>query len=193
MKKILLILTATVLPLASICAACTAGAGGYALQGDERTERPLITTEEIAPGVNVKTLDAAVRGADVLSTIKSEYAGRVALIDFWATWCGPCRMAMKQIDTIKPDLATRGVAFVYITGETSPLAAWQGAIPAITGDHYRLTADQWNDLCSAERMVGIPAYLLLNADGTIAFSNLTTGGYPGNDAIQQHIEVALTK
>lgn len=141
----------------------------------------------------VKTLPTNLMGEALVNAIKKNYAGKVTLIDIWATWCGPCRIAMKELDQIKPTYAAKGVAFVYITGETSPLGTWQEMIPAIHGDHYRLTKAQWQSLGAYFNLSGIPAYLLLNKNGTTAFDNLTEGGYPGNETIQNAIEVALTK
>ena len=66
-------------------------------------------------------------------------------------------------------------------------------IPGIAGDHYRLTKQQWNDLCTQLGIPGIPCYLLLNKDGSVAYSNLTQGGYPGNDVIKSEVEAALAK
>ncbi len=150
------------------------------------------TAADTAGGV-VRTIDAAISGADILPAITANYKGKVVLIDFWATWCGPCRAAMKTIDTIKPDLAEKGCVFVYITSETSPEADWQRMMSRISGDHYRLTDTQWSMLCSQLGLTGIPSYLLLNRDGTVAYNNLSEAGYPGNDILQNNIEVALTK
>lgn len=141
----------------------------------------------------IKSIAPEVSGADILPAITKEYAGQVVLIDFWATWCGPCRMAMKEIDKIKPELQKKGCAFVYVTGETSPEAPWKQMIGSISGDHFRLTDKQWGELCTRLGIPGIPAYLLLNKDGSVAFSNLETAGYPGNEIIQNNVEVALTK
>lgn len=143
--------------------------------------------------VVIKKIDEKLKGSDILPAIVNDYEGKVVLIDFWATWCGPCRAAMKKLDTIKPELQKKGVVFLYVTGETSPLKTWENMIAEIKGHHYRLTNAQWNDLCAQLNIPGIPAYMLLNKDGSVAYSNLSTGGYPGNDILQNNIEVALTK
>lgn len=141
----------------------------------------------------VRTVDAKLGGVAAFEAIKNNYEGRVVFVDFWATWCGPCRAAMKQVDAIKPELMEQGAAFVYITGETSPVETWSDMIPNIDGDHYRLTKDQWGELCRTLGIPGIPAYVLFNADGSEAFSNLHEGGYPGNEVVKAAIENALQK
>ena len=62
-----------------------------------------------------------VSNEELFSSIISKYRGKVILVDFWATWCGPCRMANKAMLPLKEELKGKDIVYLYITGETSPL------------------------------------------------------------------------
>ena len=159
------------------------------------------TTEQTSATANgengaqavIRQVDPNLSGAEALETIKKNYTGKVAFFDFWATWCPPCRAAMRDVDQIKPELQKQGAVFVYITGETSPEDEWKNSFTDIHGDHYRLTDKQWNEINNNLHMPGIPAYFLLDRKGEIAFENLTEGGYPGNEVVKEMITKALNK
>lgn len=159
------------------------------------------TTEQTSAAANsengaqavIRQVDPNLSGAEALETIKKNYTGKVAFFDFWATWCPPCRAAMRDVDQIKPELQKQGAVFVYITGETSPEDEWKNSLTEIHGDHYRLTDKQWNEINNNLHMPGIPAYFLLDRKGEIAFENLTEGGYPGNEVVKEVITKALNK
>ena len=158
-------------------------------------EKANAQTQERPKDVIVETNPMATDGIEVLKAITSKYQGKVALIDFWATWCGPCMMAMKQIDPLKEQYIKdkKDVVFVYVTGETSPLAHWNAAIPKIKGFHWRLSKIQFNNLLKYLGIQGIPSYMIVNKDGTTAYDNIAEGGYPGDDVIKSEIDKALTK
>ena len=160
----------------------------------ETTEQTSATADgENGAQAVIRQVDPNLSGAEALETIKKNYTGKVAFFDFWATWCPPCRAAMRDVDQIKPELQKQGAVFVYITGETSPEDEWKNSLTEIHGDHYRLTDKQWNEINNNLHMPGIPAYFLLDRKGEIAFENLTVGGDPGNEVVKEVITKALNK
>lgn len=180
MKKLLFVLSALMLTFSCGCA-------------QKRTAAP--AKKVSTTGVTLVKSPSATDGKALLEAIKAPYKGKVALIDFWATWCGPCMMAMKQIDPIKEKYLSgkKDVAFVYVTGETSPLDAFNKAYPSIKGYHYRLSKDQFNNLLKSLGIQGIPTYMIINKDGSVAYDNISMGGYPGDDIITGELDKALSK
>jgi len=131
----------------------------------------------------IKTIDASLTGEDIFKAIVKDYKGKMVLVDFWATWCGPCRAAMKTILPVKEELWGKA-AFVYVTGETSPKALWNKMIPDIHGDHYYVTAAQWDTLLKQFGVQGIPAYVIVDKENNIVTKHI---GYPGNDVIKEEL------
>ena len=117
-----------------------------------------------------------VANEDLFASIISKFSGKPILVDFWATWCGPCRMANKEMVPMKESLKDKDIVYIYITGETSPKATWENMIPDIHGEHFYLTAEQWEYLGNEFGIDGVPTYLVVDPAGEIKYKSV---GFPG--------------
>jgi len=117
-----------------------------------------------------------VANEDVLPFILSKFRGKPILLDFWATWCGPCRMANEDLKSVKAELAKKGMVFVYVAGENSPLEVWKNMIADLHGEHFRLTAKQWDYITMTFCPEGIPTYFFIDREGNIREKQV---GYDG--------------
>lgn len=126
-----------------------------ALEGKVKIEE----TPDVAPD---KLFDAIV----------APCKGKVVLVDFWNTWCGPCQAAIKANEPLKTgELKSDDIVWIYLANETSPLVTYKTQIGKIAGKHYRLNEEQWKYLCEKFKVDGIPSYVLVDRDGNSKLRN----------------------
>ena len=129
-----------------------------------------------------------VANEDLFASIISQFRGKVLLVDFWATWCGPCRNANKAMAPMKEELKDKDIVYVYITGETSPKGTWENMIPDIHGEHFRVTDKQWAYLGNAMGIEGVPTYFVIDREGGIKYKSV---GFPGVAKMKEELMKVL--
>ena len=118
--------------------------------------------------------------------LMKSYKGKVVLVDFWATWCAPCRAGIERIKPLKEEMSGKNVVFVYITGPSSPLETYNNMIPDIKGEHFRVSNDEWNYLCNKFKVTGIPHQMIVNKKGEVVNSHLELS--MNNETLKKELE-----
>lgn len=156
-----------------------------------RVEPPKFVTEEIS---RRELRDVAGRGFRL-----ADFAGRVYVVNLWATWCGPCHAEVPGLNKVYDDYRARGVEFVGLTTESPEDAA--GKVREFARQYdvkYKLG---WVDGETAREMASwnptytgrytVPQTFVVAADGRIV---LHIRGYNARvpDMIRSGVEKALS-
>ncbi|MBI1797030.1 MAG: redoxin domain-containing protein [Candidatus Eisenbacteria bacterium] len=92
--------------------------------------------------------------------------GKVVLLDFWATWCGPCRLTMPRVAKMYQEYKTKGVEVMSVNvGET---AAQAGAYMKKNGYTFTTLLDQNRAVALDYKVNGIPTLVVIDRKGTIS-------------------------
>lgn len=102
-----------------------------------------------------------------LPEIVAEHKGHIVFIDFWATWCGPCRMGMEAMESVKDELMARGVDFIYITDTSSNAKEWMKYVSKHAGDHYIVPKEKMGEMQIPDYDNAIPHYLIYDREGQL--------------------------
>lgn len=141
-----------------------------------------VTMDEDAPDFTLKSLEGA-------NLRLEEYRGQVVLINFWATWCGPCRQEMPILDRLHQRYEDTGftVLGVNVEGEAGPaqelVDKTKVTFPVLIDDGQRVS-----ELYDLEAM---PSTYVLDRDGNLRYVH--RGYKPGDEAKYVEVVKALIK
>lgn len=114
--------------------------------------------------------DFALKDLNGKTVALSQYRGKkVVILDFWATWCGPCRLVMPQVERYAAK-HPNDVALLSINQKEDPerVAAFvkNHGMPA----HVLLDID--GEVSEAYRVYGLPTLFIIDKQGTLRFKHV---------------------
>ena len=121
-------------------------------------------------------IEAAIQKADFTLTdlqgrswTLSQLRGKVVLVNFWATWCPPCRKEMPDLDVLAQRFASQGLIVLSITDENiAKVTAW------ILGQNlnYPILIDTDRKASEAFHIEGIPQSFVFNREGKLVAQSI---------------------
>lgn len=111
--------------------------------------------------------------------VLAKYRGNVIYLDFWASWCGPCKAEMPNSAALSKKLKDEDVTFLYVSTDRDA-AAWESMIKILQlhGLHYRLGKNTRKPVFEEFGIRYIPHYVLFDKKGNIVQNNMTRPGDP---------------
>jgi peroxiredoxin len=94
-----------------------------------------------------------------------EQRGQVVLVNFWATWCGPCRQEMPHLNRIYDKYRASGFVLLGVNIDDDPRAA--ADLAAKLGVRFPVLLDTDKKVSRAYDMSAMPATLLIDRDGRV--------------------------
>ena len=110
------------------------------------------------------TATAAEPQAGTASSIVSEWHGKVVFLDFWASWCGPCRESFPWMAGMTRKYSDRGLVIVAVNLDQDRAAA--DAFLEGTDYPFNYVYDAEGTLAQAHDVQTMPSSVLFSRDGT---------------------------
>ena len=149
------VLTATILVV-------VAAVSGTARAGDPfeelsliRPKRPIAATDFTAPGLNSQPLRL------------SDFKGRVVFLNFWATWCGPCREEMPSMERLYRRYGDRGLTILAISVDRAGPATVAAFVKMLRLT-YPIGLDPKMEIAEQYRVRALPSSFLIDRQGAVA-------------------------
>ncbi len=133
-------------------------APSIAQQASRLIENPRLARENFAPDFHVTTL----QGKDISL---SQLRGNIVVLDFWATWCPPCRASVSELKDLTRKYSNAKVVLISISGDKDE-QAWREFVAKKNMDwpQYRDTNDS---VMNSFDVHAFPTYVVIDGEGVI--------------------------
>ena len=132
--------------------------------------------------ISQRAPDFVLRSIDGENVRLSEHLGEVVLVNFWASWCGPCRQEMPKLDELNAKYHRAGLLLVGVNVDEEAPKALEMAQAMKVG--YPLLMDPHKDIVRAYQVTSLPATIIIDREGVVRYVN--EGYKPGTEKQYQN-------
>ena len=132
----------------------------------------------------------SLAGYEVAGTFPS-MKGKVVLIDFWASWCGPCKASFPVLDRLQQEFGDKGflVVGVNVDKDTEAMRRFLKEHPVA----FAAVQDKQQKLVAEAAVEGMPTSFLVDCTGTIRHVHRGFEGSKTEEKLRRHIAELLPK
>jgi peroxiredoxin len=113
----------------------------------------------------------------------SSLKGQVVLIDFFATWCGPCRAMMPHIEKMHRELGGKGLKVLGVSAESAEIVAGAADKFHVT---YTLASDESEGISQSYKVYALPTMVVIDRQGLVREVSVADP-----DAVDEAVRAAL--
>jgi thiol-disulfide isomerase/thioredoxin len=130
----------------------------------------LVTSSALAKDMTGAAPDFTLKSISGENLKLSEFRGDVILINFWASWCGPCRQEMPLLDQLYQRYSPVGFTILGINVEENSDQARKllQEVPV----SFPILFDTQNSVSKLYNLVGMPSTMIVDRDGNIRYQNV---------------------
>lgn len=128
-----------------------------------------------------------LRGVDGKPVKSSDFAGRVVILDFWATWCGPCRMEIPGFIELQKQYADKGLVVVGVSLDQDGASVVKPFMDKI-GINYPVVLGDETIVSAFGGVEGIPTTFIIDRNGQIVRKHV---GYTEKAELEAEIKPLL--
>jgi outer membrane lipoprotein-sorting protein/peroxiredoxin len=100
--------------------------------------------------------------------------GKFVLLNFWATWCGPCRRDLPAVEKLHQEFHRKGLVVLGVDGREDPETVRQFLTESKLSYPILLTPD--SGMIQSYNVTAVPTVVLIDADGKIVYHHVGAGG-----------------
>lgn len=130
--------------------------------------------DTVNQSADIELIDTQGRRMNWTEVLK-KHKGKMIYVDFWASWCAPCKKEMPASHRLRERYEGKDVVFVYLSIDQSE-EAWKQCLPQVgldsLDDNYLVLNSRTSKIMKEElRIKSIPRYLIYNREGRLVNDN----------------------